>query len=319
MTTASIIQPVSRQSDNIFAGLGRGFARLLVILKLEIISFPIMVIVVLIYFFTRTIARRNSMHFWSCFYPGKSRLFCGLLAYFHFFNYARLMMERLGKRKFHTSRYLGLDNENIREARKIARAEESGRPLVLITSHTGGYSYYEFLSRFVLRKKAHMVMLLDDEKYSFFQKKTDGLLGIINSRNVIQSVLEISAALNRRETIIFMGDRITNAEQCVEKNTGGIKMNFPLWPWQCAVKFQAAVLCLFIIRTPEGYRLKISELAENSCPENSEGRLQQVITGYAEELGGVIRKFPFQWFNYPDPYVFNLRENPNRQEGARKV
>jgi predicted LPLAT superfamily acyltransferase len=116
-------------------------------------------------------------------------------------------------------------------------------------------------------------------------------------------VFDLQERLDRGEIVALLGDRATkhSVGRVVEVPFMGRMAQFPEGPWILASLLDAPVYTVFSMRERGNrYRVEFSRLADRiSLPRATrKAALQGYISQFASRLEEIVRRYPFQWFNF---------------------
>jgi predicted LPLAT superfamily acyltransferase len=118
------------------------------------------------------------------------------------------------------------------------------------------------------------------------------------------TALHLSAAIERGEWIVIMGDRVSvrHQERTIEVNFLGAPALLPQGPFLLATLLRCPVYMLFCVEKDRRKRVHFSLLTEaaGAPREARTERLQDLAQRYAAVLEDIVRSAPYQWFNFYD-------------------
>jgi len=190
---------------------------------------------------------------------------------------------------------------------QLHAAMDLGRGVLLIGAHVGSFDALRAASR--LRPDVTVRVVLDAQHSPALsailrQLNPEIAAGIINPRqNGTVVALEIGAALNQGALVTMLGDRGRPGNATASVEFLGSIARFPTAPWQIAAALHVpVVLCIGLYRGGDRYDLHFELLASRLQVErrHREQQLQHVVQDFADRLAVLVRKAPYNWFNFYD-------------------
>lgn len=203
---------------------------------------------------------------------------------------------QLGKRK-----KFNFDFNGHHHLKKLILEEESG---ILIGAHVGNYEIAgNMLHTKEIDKKINVVMFENEHQQikKFLDEETGGAsFDIISIKpNDFSFIIEISAAVKKKEFIGIHGDRFMPGSRTLTTTFLGKKAVFPAGPFEIASKFNIPTTFVYAMKEKGNtYTFYGTE------PIKEKKSAQFLLDEYAKELERMVKKFPEQWYNYYD--FFNL-------------
>lgn len=120
----------------------------------------------------------------------------------------------------------------------------------------------------------------------------------------VATAMAISAAVERGEWVVIMGDRVSMraAERVVHVNFLGERAALPQGPFQLAVALRCPVYSLFCVKRNGRYAVRVSLLSDLTVVPRGgrEAALARLVQRYSQVLEALVRATPYQWFNFYD-------------------
>ncbi len=129
------------------------------------------------------------------------------------------------------------------------------------------------------------------------ESKNNPRLRTINLADGIGAMLEIGAAIKRKEAVIMAVDRVDDIKNSLEIDFLGERALFNTMPFKIAKKLNAPFVALNVIREGD-QRLIIDISAIVQTQRKSD--LETLIRTYSSSLQRCVKKYPLQWFNFYD-------------------
>ena len=147
--------------------------------------------------------------------------------------------------------------------------------------------------------------IVGDEAIDENLQKIDGAtknqhINIISLKNGMQAMLEIARALQNREVIIIMVDRVKEKEKSVEVDFLNKKTLLHSGGFEIAMMRQAPIVACDVVRAgDQKISIKFSDVITSDL-KNKQERLTYLAQHYATFLEASVREYPYQWFNFFD-------------------
>jgi len=215
----------------------------------------------------------------------------------HFFAFGLMIIDRFailsGKARSYSFSFDG--EQHLREA--IAQ----GRGVVLLNAHFGNW---EVGGKLLERTEAIVNIAGFDRESSSVRDMLDGAsqarFRYIKLAGSPTDVLPLLAALRRGEIIAMLGDRAYGTPVTYVPFLGE-PAPFPVGPYLLASLAGAPLLHVFSVREPGGHYRFIGFPPEHlTTPAHRDrpGFLSDCATRYAQRLEALVRRHPFQWYNF---------------------
>ncbi len=118
----------------------------------------------------------------------------------------------------------------------------------------------------------------------------------------IKTAIILKERVEQGEFVVIAGDRVPvkNVNATLDAEFLGKNAPFPIGPYVMAKVLQCPILCLFCLKTSNGYNVYFEELAEHVefNRNNRNEILQATINNYASILEKYVKKAPLQWYNF---------------------
>jgi predicted LPLAT superfamily acyltransferase len=254
------------------------------------------------YFLADHQARRAIMRFWLRLRPDLQRWGAGVMAFRHFYAFARILADRF---------LCGVDASAIGfrnpGAARLDQAMRHPQGCILLSAHLGAWEMAGRWLRVHGQAHIHIVMLkAEDPKV---QAEVDRAMGdhpfsIIDLRDPFGASLEIAAALRRGETCCMLGDRTAgNHANTLAVPFLGELAHFPTGPFIAAAATGAVVVPTFALK--DGYSSYVLDADEPwrvhlGSRSERQARLRAAVARWALRLEREVRRHPLQWQNFYD-------------------
>ena len=213
--------------------------------------------------------------------------------YMHFFNFGKVLLDKLALNAGMTDKY-ALEFEHYQRFLSLIN---SGVGVVLIGAHIGNWQAGSaFFGKY--GKKIHIVMFdAEHEKIKAHLEKNsvDKNFNIISTNgDTIDALIQMKVALNNGEYVCFNGDRFIDSSSVIEKEFIGGKVSLPKGPFLIAQKCRVPVVFYFAVRDKKmSYKFYFFEFKSNKAYNYSD-----IADNYLSVLELMVQKYPYQWFNF---------------------
>ena len=109
----------------------------------------------------------------------------------------------------------------------------------------------------------------------------------------------MNSALENGESVSIPADRVVHNQKTVTCNLLGAPAKLPLGPFMMAAQRDVAVLSIQVMKeSAKLYHIYIEQL--KSVSASVRDKAADLAQQYANHVESVVRKYPYQWFNYYD-------------------
>ena len=191
---------------------------------------------------------------------------------------------------------------------------------MLISAHIGNW---EIAGNLLNRLEKNVNIILYDAE----REQIKGYLSdVFTSRRVNFIVIkedyshlnEIHKALERGEIIAMHGDRFIEGNKILVMDFLGRPAPFPTGPVNLAARFNAPVSYVFAVKeSRKHYHFFATPLRTVEFSNNLKKRdiiLKEAVSAYVTSFERIVKRYPFQWFNYFD--FWKLPDSILRQRAA---
>ncbi len=215
----------------------------------------------------------------------------------HFFSFGQMMIDRVAILSGKLSPFsFTFDGEQ-----HLHDAIAERRGVLLLTAHLGNW---EAAGQLLSRVKVPInIVGLDRETYSVRSLLTDAAnvrFRFITLSGASTDAIPMLAALRRGEIVAMVADRAYGTRIAQVPFLGDLAP-FPIGPYMVAAAAGAPLIHVFCVRERSGhYHFSSSPPERLSSPPRQERAvfLHNCAARYAERLETVVRRYPFQWFNF---------------------
>ncbi len=213
----------------------------------------------------------------------------------HFYTFGLTLVDRMalkhGIQKPYEFIYDNYDN--------FLRLLDSGTGVVIIGAHVGAW---EVGAPYFREYGKHMHIVMLDAEYERIKRVMENEAVEFDYKVIplggdgLNSVLEIKAALDRKEFVCFQGDRYMDDSNAQTVGFMGGEAGFPKGVFKLATRLHVPIVFHYSMRE-KGCRYKFHfEIVEGAEKMST----QTLVQRYAESLEQIVRKYPRQWFNFYD-------------------
>jgi predicted LPLAT superfamily acyltransferase len=235
----------------------------------------------------------------------------GWLTYYrHVFQFALTIADRFIARQGMQEHAVAVERVNVENFEALTR---SGG--IVILSHLGNWAQsFKIFETYEVTLNIVMAEALDDELSAMENlAAANERIRIINMNEGMQSVVDIAGALQRKEVVIMMADRVVNAGKSLAVPFMGAPARFNSGPFEIGRMRNVPMVGMSIVRSgDERLRILISE----TFHPGRDG-VEKSLGEYARFLETSVREYPLQWFNFYDFWSMetggpDAREHPEK-------
>ena len=111
-------------------------------------------------------------------------------------------------------------------------------------------------------------------------------------------IFELDNALTSGEIVSMPADRMLGSTKSVTKEFLGLPAKFPLGPFNIATMRGYNVIAVNVVKVKwNAYAIRVVDLPYDKEASRRE-QVAQLSEAYVRELERVVRKYPYQWFNF---------------------
>jgi predicted LPLAT superfamily acyltransferase len=219
----------------------------------------------------------------------------------HFYSFGMSLIDRyaflITQKSFFT---FSTNNEDF-----IESEIKKGKGVILLGAHFGNWELAGNLLQGRLHTKVNFLMYDAESKETkdALRKTTQNrLINIIFVGNEsTDTTIALVNALNRGEIVCLHGDRILGGQRFENVDFFGKIARFPTGPFVLSVATGAPVIPIFSVKTGIlHYTFTALEPIRFDTVSRNErqGKIHAALVAYVSALESMVRKYPFQWFNY---------------------
>jgi predicted LPLAT superfamily acyltransferase len=177
---------------------------------------------------------------------------------------------------------------------------------LLVSAHVGNW---EIAGQLLNRLAKRINIIIFDAEH---QRIKGYMADVLTNRNVnfivikddYSHLMEIKAALARKEIVAMHGDRFIEGNKTVTINFMGEPAEFPVGPVNMAAKFKVPVSFVFALKEKRShyhfYATPLHHIEYSTNLTKREENLRAAVTIYAKKCEEILARYPLQWFNYYD-------------------
>ncbi|MCX2678328.1 lipid A biosynthesis acyltransferase [Galbibacter sp. EGI 63066] len=182
---------------------------------------------------------------------------------------------------------------------KLKQLLQDGKGGILISAHVGNFEIAEFFFNEVDENSQINLVTTDSEHRAIKE-----YLESVTSKSEIKFILinedlshiyEINNALSNNELVCFTGDRYFEGSKYLETDFLGAPAKFPAGPFLLASRLKTPVAFVYVMKeTAKHYHLytRITSVVHRDA--------EDLLGKYVGSVEGMLKKYPYQWFNYFD-------------------
>ncbi|RNA61273.1 lipid A biosynthesis acyltransferase [Chryseobacterium nematophagum] len=214
-----------------------------------------------------------------------------------YFTFGQVLIDKTaisaGLRNQFTYEFDGVEN-----LKKLLNENRGG---ILISAHMGNFEIAEyFFAEIDLECQINLVTT--DQEVTVIKEYLESVasekskIKFINIKDDMSHIFEINNALAKNELICFTGDRYFEGSKYLETDFLGKKAKFPAGPFLIASRLGVPVVYVYVMKEKELHYHLYARQAQGFKKRDS----QALLHSYVQNLEAMIKKYPFQWFNYFD-------------------
>lgn len=170
---------------------------------------------------------------------------------------------------------------------------------ILISAHVGNFEVAEhFFSDIDFECQINLVTT--DLERNVIKEYLESILmkpsvKFILIQDDLSHIFEINNALSRNELICFTGDRYFEGNKTMQAELLGKEANFPAGPFAIASRLKVPVAFVYVMKEKNlHYHLYARQAVFKHRDANA------LLKEYCNNLEIIVKKYPYQWFNYFD-------------------
>lgn len=176
-----------------------------------------------------------------------------------------------------------------------------GKGGILISAHIGNFEIAEkFFADIDFNCHIHIVTV--DQEHSVIKQYLESItdekpnVQFIYVKEDMSHIFEINDALSKNHLICFTGDRYFDQSRTIQAELLGKEAHFPAGTFMLASRLKTPVAYVYVMKEPNLHY----HLYTRRAPEFKHRDAQAVLNSYTDSVSQMLKKYPYQWFNYFD-------------------
>lgn len=176
-----------------------------------------------------------------------------------------------------------------------------GKGGILISAHIGNFEIAEkFFADIDFNCQIHIVTV--DQEHSVIKQYLESItdekpnVQFIYVKEDMSHIFEINDALSKNHLICFTGDRYFDQSRTMQAELLGKEAHFPAGTFMLASRLKTPVAYVYVMKEPNLHY----HLYTRRAPEFKHRDAQAVLNSYTDSVSQMLKKYPYQWFNYFD-------------------
>lgn len=218
-----------------------------------------------------------------------------LAVYKSYFVFGQVLIDKIAISAGLRSKFT-FDFDGIDVLKQLLSEEKGG---ILISAHIGNFEIAEkFFAEIDLKSQIHIVTV--DQEHSVIKEYLESIsndkpsVQFIYVKEDMSHIFEINNALSQNHLICFTGDRYFGNSKTIQAELLGKEALFPAGTFMLASRLKAPVAFVYVMKEPNLHY----HLYTRRAPEFKHRDAQAVLNAYTESVEGMLKKYPYQWFNY---------------------
>ncbi len=170
---------------------------------------------------------------------------------------------------------------------------------ILISAHVGNFEIAEYFFGEINNISQINLVTTDNEHQAIkdyletVSIKSD--IKFIIVKDDMSHIFDINNALSNNELICFTGDRYFEGNKVLSEKLLGKEASFPAGPFLLGSRIKVPVIFVYVMKeTAKHYHLYATEAKFKNRDA------QDLLKKYTESIEQILKKYPYQWFNYFD-------------------
>ena len=223
----------------------------------------------------------------------------------HFFAFGESLVDRFGAWIGHVDRA----NVDAIDGRAFDAMREDKRGTLILSAHVGATEIVRAIaSRHQQRPISIVIHSPHAAGYNQLIQRfaPQSQVSLIQAAEFdVSAAVAISAAIERGEWVVMMGDRMPvnrAAARAIIVDFLGAPAAFPQGPFVMAAALRCPIYTLFCVRRNGRYNAEVAMLSDGvAAPRNQrQATLTALVESYARALEALLQSAPYQWFNFYD-------------------
>lgn len=222
----------------------------------------------------------------------------------HFFAFGESLVDKFGA---WTGRIDRADVDSI-DGGNFDAMRADMRGTLIMSAHVGATEIVRAIaSRYQRRRITIVIHSAHAARYNALLERfaPKSQVSLVQASNFdIATAMALSAAAERGEWVVIMGDRmpVRESERAVVVDFLGAPTRFPQGPFVLALALRCPVYTLFCTKKNGRHRVEVQLMSDGAgaSRRNRAGALEALVRKYAATLQAVVQAAPYQWFNFYD-------------------
>ena len=226
---------------------------------------------------------------------GFSKLKSFLKTYKNIFVFGQTLIDKVAISSGLNNRFT-YDHDGGEAIKKLLKENKGG---ILISAHVGNFEIAEyFFDEIDINSQINLVTT-DNERQAI--KEYLESVSIKSSIKFIviepdmSHIFKINNALNNNELICFTGDRYFEGNKTLTEKLLGKEAKFPAGPFLLGSRIKAPVIFVYVMKEANKHYHLYARVAKFKNRD-----AQDLLKKYTESMEDILKKYPYQWFNYFD-------------------
>lgn len=218
-----------------------------------------------------------------------------LAVYKSYFVFGQVLIDKIAISAGLRSKFT-FDFDGIDVLKQLLSEEKGG---ILISAHIGNFEIAEkFFAEIDLKSQIHIVTV--DQEHSVIKEYLESIsndkpsVQFIYVKEDMSHIFEINNALSQNHLICFTGDRYFGNSKTIQAELLAKEALFPAGTFMLASRLKAPVAFVYVMKEPNLHY----HLYTRRALEFKHRDAQAVLNAYTESVEGMLKKYPYQWFNY---------------------
>lgn len=220
-----------------------------------------------------------------------------LAVYKSYFTFGQILIDKIaisaGLRSKFTFDFDGIDI--------LKQLLSEGKGGILISAHIGNFEIAEkFFADIDFNCQIHIVTV--DQEHSVIKQYLESIsnekpnVQFIYVKEDLSHIFEINEALSKNHLICFTGDRYFEHSKTMQAELLEKDAHFPAGTFMLASRLKTPVAYVYVMKEPNLHY----HLYTRRAPAFKHRDAQAVLNSYTNSVSQMLKKYPYQWFNYFD-------------------
>ena len=226
---------------------------------------------------------------------GFSKLKSFFKAYKNIFVFGQTLIDKVAISSGLNNRFT-YDHDGGEAIKKLLKEKKGG---ILISAHVGNFEIAEyFFSEVDINSQINLVTT-DNERRAIKEYlesvSIKSKIKFIVIEPDMSHIFKINNALSNNELICFTGDRYFEGNKTLSENLLGKEAKFPAGPFLLGSRIKAPVIFVYVMKEDNKHYHLFARVAKFKNRD-----AHDLLKKYTESIEDMLKKYPYQWFNYFD-------------------